>query len=140
MRVHLSLSLPLSVSLFALLLLVLLPRDLDEHPLRPPLVAGEFVQFDNSFLIKVAEYHKSLERPPETFSSEKILIEDSSKLSSYLSLINTLSQFPREICPRCSGRRQIYCGDCEGIRMSEAEKILPQRIALPIDLVLLLHW
>jgi hypothetical protein len=118
-------------------------RDLDSHPLLPPInsrTSQELVQFQNQFLFKVMEYFKTLERPQETFSLEKILIEDHSKLSEYLFLVENLSRLPREVCQKCSGRRQIYCGDCEGIRMKNAEEFLPNRISLPIDILLLLHW
>jgi hypothetical protein len=115
-------------------------RDLDSHPLLPPQTSQEIVQFQNQFLLKVMEYFKTLERPQETFSLDKILIEDDSKLLEYLSRVENLSRLPREACPKCSGRRQIYCGECEGIRMSNAEGILPNQISLPINILLLLHW
>eukprot|EP00596_Hydrurales_sp_CCMP1899_P002045 CAMPEP_0119053806 /NCGR_PEP_ID=MMETSP1177-20130426/74662_1 /TAXON_ID=2985 /ORGANISM="Ochromonas sp, Strain CCMP1899" /LENGTH=484 /DNA_ID=CAMNT_0007033859 /DNA_START=471 /DNA_END=1922 /DNA_ORIENTATION=- len=55
-------------------------------------------------------------------------------------ITNTLAAIPREVCPLCGGRRQIYCGDCGGVRMDGANNLLPPRVQLPFDVLLIVHW
>ena len=59
------------------------------------------------------------------------------EMASYLLL---LSEVNREICHLCGGRRQIYCGDCGGVRLDQAESLLPPRVVLPFDVLLIVHW
>ena len=36
--------------------------------------------------------------------------------------------------------RKIYCGECNGQRLPAASQVLPERISLPFDILLLVHW
>ena len=63
--------------------------------------------------------------------------EKENEIASYLQF---LSSVDREICHRCGGRRQIYCGDCGGVRLNRASSLLPQRVVLPFDVLLIVHW
>ena len=54
--------------------------------------------------------------------------------------ISALIAMPREVCPKCTGRRQLYCGDCCGLRMPIADILLPPRIDIPFEVLLLVHW
>lgn len=105
-----------------------LQRDLSIHPLYPLDPTTGLLQFHAEFLVRVAEYHESLRRPEGTFE-----LPDSP-------LIQTLLDVPRIRCNACDGVRQLYCGPCGGLRMSNAESILPPRINLPFDVLLILHW
>lgn len=55
-------------------------------------------------------------------------------------ITHTLAAIPREVCRLCGGRRQIYCGDCGGVRMDGAISLLPPRVQLPFDVLLVVHW
>eukprot|EP01036_Dinobryon_divergens_P026672 gene26673-35348_t len=77
------------------------------------------------------EYHAIVKRPEGTF--------DLNLDTETLYLIEKLSKLPREKCSRCLGCRQVYCGPC-GLRMPNAEELLPARVELPFDVLLLLHW
>ena len=85
-----------------------LMKQFDYHPLLPPGNDGGF-SFHPEFLQEVAAYHKSLTRPNDVFSSKASDDTESSMLQALASL-------DREECPRCRGRRQIYCGNCGGFR------------------------
>ena len=79
----------------------------------------------------IVRYHASLERPPGTF--------DRSNNSIYSqSYLEELESVERDICSGCNGRRQLYCGPCGGRRLSG--DMLPLRIELPFDLLILVHW
>lgn len=103
----------------------------DAHPLLPPSPTGR-ISFNPTFLAEVAEYHKSLSRPDDVFST---------KASSELELVmlERLAALAREECS-CGGRKQVYCGSCGGLRMPSAEGVLPPRVDLPFDVLLLVHW
>ena len=112
-----------------------------------------FIQLNRDFLIRVREYHDTTRRPAGTFDSPvkttpqcsdeaaagtvAAVTEQEERMSS---LITALVQLPKEVCPACLGRRQVYCGDCKGLRMSSAYELLPARVELPFDVLLLLHW
>ena len=64
-------------------------------------------------------------------------MQEEKEMASYLLL---LSEVNREICHLCGGRRQIYCGDCGGVRLDQAESLLPSRVVLPFDVLLIVHW
>lgn len=127
------------------------------------------IHFDKDFLIRVRQYHEANRRPEGTFESPvKSPMKtpftcaptitspeqdeeypptggDENDGDNYCSpdtaaLISTLAELPKEVCARCKGRRQVYCGDCWGARMPLAQNVLPDRIELPFDVVLLLHW
>jgi hypothetical protein len=114
--------------------------------------APEFeLVFTEEFLQRVSEYHATTERPDGTFQIESIIPRSSAAtgdsnrdLSLAKSEANTqlesLSQLQRESCPSCASTRQVYCGPCGGVRMPLASALLPDRINLPFDVLLLLHW
>lgn len=56
------------------------------------------------------------------------------------SLIDDLAAVRREKCHVCGCKRQIYCGDCGGVRMVAGGASLPPRFLLPFDVLLVMHW
>ena len=88
-----------------------LMKQFDYHPLLPPGEDGGF-SFHPEFLSAVAAYHKSLTRPNDVFASKASDDAESS-------MLRDLACLDREECPRCHGRRQIYCGNCGGIRSAD---------------------
>ena len=56
------------------------------------------------------------------------------------SLTETLAATERERCHLCGGNRQIYCGSCGGVRVGRGGSLLPPRVSLPFDLLLVVHW
>jgi DTW domain-containing protein YfiP len=104
----------------------------DIHPLLPPSAEGK-IQYNKSFLIDVAEYHRSLSRPDDVFAHK-------AQSESELELLSHLASLEREVCHICLGKKQVYCGSCGGIRLASASSILPHRIGLPFDILLLVHW
>lgn len=103
---------------------------LNVHPLLPPVNEGKIVFYER-LLQTIVAYHAELERPEGTFEDEE------SK-----ALARSAMSFSREICPVCGKRRQLYCGDCGGVRMPVAEMgdVFPPRVLLPFDILLLVHW
>ena len=108
-----------------------LMKALDEHPLYPPSLSATVIVFDEEFLDQVKAYHASVERPDGTFSRTQ---------STPTEILEALSQLDREVCPSCNGRRQVYCGPCGGKRLTSAVPYLPDRVSLPFDILLLIHW
>lgn len=106
----------------------LLCKELFMHPLYPFHPHSRRLIFRGSFLRRVEEYHQSIQRPEGTFSCD--LTEEQL----------TLASTERTLCPQCNGRRQLYCGPCGGLRLPKAEPLLPARVPLPFDVLLLLHW
>lgn len=102
-----------------------LQRELHMHPLYT--LEEGLLKFHASFLQRIAEYHDTVRRPEGTFT-----LPNNPRLDQLLAL-------DREKCPQCLGQRKIYCGPCGGLRMSNADKILPPRLHLPFDVLLLLH-
>lgn len=158
------------------------------------------LEFSHAFLLKVAQYHSSVQRPSGTFSAaecdesdasvdmidlEPLHIEsqsceitshgdaaivqgdsdarnrrgkDSALLRQLDSVSGAKNDFPRvskaekpspldalaaaerERCHVCGGKRQIYCGDCGGVRVGQGGALLPPRVLLPFDLLLIVHW
>lgn len=120
------------------------------------------IHFNMDFLVRVRQYHEATRRPEGTFESplksplkahlrdspaadtpaeEDCVSSDTSNISpAEAELISALAELPKEVCLRCKGRRQVYCGDCWGARMTAGQSLLPPRIALPFNVVLLLHW
>jgi hypothetical protein len=117
------------------------------------------LEFPVSFLDKVAVYHSTVSRPPGTFISlesnsgyvstdtkngscshgDKIARKEEDTKEQ--ALLQFLSNLPREKCTNCGANRQVYCGDCGGLRLpSTASKYLPHRINLPFDVLLFHHW
>ena len=100
---------------------------LNDQPLYPPHPSTGQLQFTSSFISEVREYHASLQRPDGTFCYNPEKTPEVARL-------------PRVLCPMCGSRRQLYCGECGGIRMPHADPHLPPRIQPPFDIHLLLHW
>jgi hypothetical protein len=105
-----------------------LQRELSIHPLYSLHSDQKLLQFHQDFLERVNAYHETLRRPEGTFE-----VPESE-------MIITLAELSRIRCTSCQGARQLYCGPCGGKRMENAENILPSRVELPFDIVLLLHW
>eukprot|EP01039_Chlorochromonas_danica_P008247 gene8247-9095_t len=105
-----------------------LNRRLQCHPLYPLHPSSEKMVFQEDFVQQVRLYQASLQRPEGTFT-----VTISPQLEA-------LCEMERTLCPRCNGRRQLYCGPCGGLRMPAAEELLPPRLSLPFDILLLLHW
>lgn len=118
-----------------------LQRELDFQPLIPSRDTHDtcFLHFEPAFLAKVRAYHLSVERPAGTFSLDENKSFSESENSRRI-LVDRLAQCDREVCPCCGRRQQIYCGGCGGLRMTMADKLLPDRISLPFDILLLVHW
>jgi hypothetical protein len=107
------------------------------------------VQFNKDFLRRVRQYHEETRRPAGTFDSPvksaaaTVAETPDTPQQPETALDRTILQLanlPKETCPQCRGSRQVYCGDCSGLRMVEADKFLPARVELPFDVLLLLHW
>ena len=126
--------------------------------------ADKFNHLDNllfrkSFITEVNSYHSSLKRPVDnidaSYSDELIPVtvhdagdDDYDRPEAGLlrevmgeePRVQALAAVERDICCKCSGRRQIYCGGCGGVRMGNADHLLPGRVHLPFDVLLVLHW
>jgi hypothetical protein len=81
----------------------------------------------------------ALIREIDSALSSKISASKGSK-GEKTSPLDTLAAAERERCHLCGGKRQIYCGDCGGIRVGQGGELLPRRIVLPFDLLLIVHW
>lgn len=107
------------------------------------------VVFDPQFVKMVVLYHDELERPEGTFAvgsgkkeeeeAEADALKKEEALEKNLKL-SELSALPRDVCSSCMCRKQVYCGECTGVRMGNAEALLPARITLPFDVLLLIDW
>jgi hypothetical protein len=117
------------------------------------------IHYDNGFLRRVRQYHEETQRPDGTFDSPVKAIACSVELAATdefadtddspqqvaeqaaeAALLLSLANMPKETCPQCLGRRQVYCGDCGGRRMAQGGQLLPPRVDLPFDVLLLVHW
>lgn len=120
------------------------------------------IHFNKDFLRRVKHYHEQTTRPDGTFDSpvkvnasptkgagrqdedcgdvDECGVPDEPSDAAESSLLLALANLPKETCPQCRGRRQVYCGDCGGRRMALGDSVLPPRVALPFDVLLLLHW
>ena len=90
-------------------------------------------------LIEHSEEEKNLEKENKS-ENELEIDKEREKEREKLIHLETLSRAEREVCVMCGGRRQVYCGDCGGQRMIRAGTLLPPRIKLPFDLLLVVHW
>eukprot|EP01038_Epipyxis_sp_PR26KG_P016058 gene16058-21807_t len=106
-----------------------LQKELSVHPLYPRDVNGNLV-FHSSFLKKICEYHQSVQRPAGTFEMPEDFIEH----------LQPLTLLGREKCPYCLTFQHLYCGPCLGVRMPSANELLPQRVKLPFNIHIFLHW
>ncbi len=102
-------------------------NELDHHMLHE-FHEDNLLKFDESFLNLVRNYHNSVKRPIDLSEN------------SFDSSIHALAFLQRQECSSCGGQRHIYCGNCNGKRMANAIDKLPPRVALPFDILLLLHW
>jgi hypothetical protein len=121
------------------------------------------IHYDNGFLRRVRQYHEETQRPDGTFDSPVKAIacsvelaatdefagtddsaqqdaEQGAEQAAEAALLLSLANMPKETCPQCLGRRQVYCGDCGGRRMAQGGQLLPPRVDLPFDVLLLVHW
>ena len=99
----------------------------------------------------VVETGRGQRRNPRGKDSQQLReLEDAAKIVKRLSLsqneassgslIDDLAAVRREKCHLCGCKRQIYCGDCGGVRMAAGGAFLPPRILLPFDVLLVMHW
>ena len=119
--------------------------------------------FHPLFLSQVRQYHQLMSRPHGTFEiththdNEDNSVNNSDKTTNCndntttisdkdiqhpVNDIETLANLPRDLCSYCHQPRHIYCGDCgsRGSRMSNAASYLPERVNLPFDVLLVVHW
>lgn len=89
----------------------------------------QILYFSRDFLLVVAEYHDKLRRPEGTFE-----LDESSDQMEFL------SKFDRDTCSKCNQRRAIYCGECFGLRMENVKNLLPTRVSLPFDVLVIKHF
>jgi DTW domain-containing protein YfiP len=80
---------------------------------------------------QVQAYFSKVRRPEGTFELHS---------SRHKDRIERIAKLPRELCARCKGRKCVYCGECGGLRMPAAADLLPDRIDLPFDVLLMVHW
>ena len=83
--------------------------------------------------------HRATEFAPSIEKTETELGDVDAERNRMFQLAE-LAALGREECPSCGGRKQVYCGECVGVRMPLAEKLMPPRIALPFNILILLHW
>lgn len=107
---------------------VTLQREMYLHPLYPLDPVTGWLCFHQEYLDHVRQHHDSLRRPDGTFKLPES------------ELIQQLLHLPRLVCPQCKHGRHIYCGPCGGLRMENAEDLLPPRVLLPFNVHLVLHW
>lgn len=107
---------------------VKLQREIYLHPLYPFDSVTGWPCFHKDLLQRICEYHTSLRRPDGTF-----LLPESE-------LIHQLLDLPRVVCKNCNHARHLYCGPCGGLRMENADALLPPRVELPFNVHLVLHW
>ena len=120
-------------------------------------IARDNLLFRKSFIDKVNTYHSSLKRPIDNIDasySDELFPQidhdkdehdnsESSALREVLqedNRISSLALIERDVCNQCKGRRQLYCGGCGGVRMENANSLLPTKLHLPFDVLLVLHW
>ena len=118
-----------------------LEATLGQHMLLPTTKEGGLI-FDPQFIKMIVSYHDELERPEGTFAvgeGDKEAMEREKALAEHLKLAE-LSALPRDVCSSCMCRKQVYCGECTGVRMGNAEALLPTRVTLPFDVLLLIDW
>ena len=89
----------------------------------------QILYFNRDFLLQVSEYHNSLRRRDGTF----VMNESNDKM-------DYLSKFDRDTCKKCNQRRAVYCGECKGLRMENTSHLLPKRVRLPFDVLIVLHF
>ncbi len=105
-----------------------LQKIMSNHPLYPLDPASHHLQFHQSFVEGIKAYHDTVRRPDGTFDMQ----EDEH--------LERLCSTERVVCGLCLGKRQLYCGPCGGIRMNYSEELLPPRVVMPFDILLLLHY
>lgn len=108
-----------------------LQKLLIEQPFIQSSVTGTYIKFDKQFLQQVQLYFNEVSRPEGTFEEDSMLSDE---------LITKLAELPRELCTECNGRRHVYCGDCCGKRLQSSSCILPSRVDLPFNILLVVHW
>lgn len=123
-----------------------------------PVPPDSIVVFRDEFVEKVVAYHSSVSRPDGTFAlpseggapAAATVCSDVNgsdnrggiipkMTGAHQQLVEELCELPRVPCPVCMARKQLYCGHCKGVRMSNATS-LPTRVSLPFDLLLIVHW
>ena len=112
---------------------------LGEHVLLPT-TAAQGIIFDPKYIKMVMKYHENLERPDGTFDVVNTEAVAKEKAIERKLKLQELSELPRDVCESCMCRKQVYCGDCTGVRMKNAEDFLPKRINLPFNVLLLIDW
>ena len=109
---------------------------LGQHVLLPTTLERGII-FDQKYIDMVTKYHDGLERHGST---DKDAVNRQLKSEKSLHIAE-LAELPRDLCPSCMCRQHIYCGDCFGVPMGNAEPFLPaDKISLPFKVVLLLDW
>lgn len=105
-----------------------------------PTTAERGIIFDPQFLRLVVSYHDELERPAGTFEVVEADAASAQQALEERLRLPELEGLARDVCRSCNCRKQVYCGDCTGVRMANAEALLPERITLPFDVLLLIDW
>ena len=115
-----------------------------------PLSNEHCVLFRKSYIDKVNQYHASVKRPnvnaTEVFHENEVqsvtatIAIEEDDFNNDIELVTTLSNLSRERCIECGSNRQVYCGDCGGLRLTSTVGVLPDRVSLPFDVLLLVHW
>lgn len=102
-----------------------------QHPLYPRNSITKKLLFHEDFLRRVKLFHQTVRRPEGAYDVDRYLNDP---------VIQQLINLPRDPCSACNSKRHLYCGDCGGIPTPIAVPLLPERKAIPFDILLLIHW
>lgn len=113
---------------------------------KPTVSSNRTLLFRQRFVEQVNTYHLGVKRPAKEDTATATAGAGSDTARAMYALLQEDGRLPelarsaRELCAKCKGKRQVYCGACGGLRLEVSAEMLPVRVPLPFDVLLALHW